>query len=211
MLTGYNNEVIRRHAILHVQTEDKGRRYGVIDTLVYKGGRIVYHEKSTYSPDEPDEVLKEKIKKQHESVIESIKKGDLDDKIFEEDTKYIKKKTLIKKSKERELDEDIISLLNEDEELKDKKVGAELMGYSIHDVNIYFKLKLFNIENNLPIKGEKLKIILSGRKKEVIKTVITTTDNSGIVEIKDKLDEPLKIYWLQISIKGHLEGEIYIG
>ncbi len=211
MITGFNNEVIRRDAILHVQTEDKGKKFSVIDTLVYKGGKIIYHEKSSYDPSLRNSQIKELLQAQHERVIDKIKRGELDDKIFEDDTQYIRKKGEKKESGEKELDEEIIQLLNTDKELVNKEYGAELIIFSCDNRKVYVKLRLFFIDSGMPVENVKVKVIFSDRKKNVVKSIITGTKEGGVLEVEHIFEDEVKIYWLQLSINGNMEGEIYLG
>lgn len=82
MLAGFNTNVRYKGNMYHVQTEDKGIRNPFIVTLVFNQGAIVYSTKTNYSdiinnPDFEGD-LRERVKKQHKSVISGFVSGSLD-------------------------------------------------------------------------------------------------------------------------------------
>jgi hypothetical protein len=82
MVFGFNTDVQIGDLVLHVQTEDRGRRCSVIDTVVYAGGHVVYRRKRSYAEhlDDPafhDEVLRGWLEEQHRAVIEELRSGSL--------------------------------------------------------------------------------------------------------------------------------------
>lgn len=82
MVFGFNTDVQIGDLVLHVQTEDRGRRSSVIDTVVYAGGHVVHRRKRSYAEhlDDPafhDEVLRGWLEEQHRAVIEELRSGTL--------------------------------------------------------------------------------------------------------------------------------------
>lgn len=81
-LLGFNDNVVRRGATFHVQTEDLGpRRRQVTTHLFADGGRIVHSERTAY--DDLDdaaaaEVVRERMKEQHRRVIAALLDGRFD-------------------------------------------------------------------------------------------------------------------------------------
>lgn len=87
MLTGYNTDVPHDDRFFHVQTEDKGTSNPFIESLVYVGGQVLLAKRTSYG-----DLLQQKADKsaivgrmedQHREIIESIRNGDLDQKVLE--------------------------------------------------------------------------------------------------------------------------------
>ncbi len=79
---GFNSDVQVGDLVLHVQTEDRGKRSSVIDTVVYTGGRVLHRRKRSYAdrledPSFTDEVLRKWLEDQHRAVIEELRSGAL--------------------------------------------------------------------------------------------------------------------------------------
>ena len=79
MVTGHNVDVPYDGQVYHVQTEDKGRRNPVIETLIYIGGQIIHHERSRYDEIVGDnyteaEVM-ERLDAQHRRMVSAVKAG----------------------------------------------------------------------------------------------------------------------------------------
>jgi hypothetical protein len=77
---GFNTDVQVSGVTLHVQTEDRGKRNPVLDTIVYSGGQVLHRRKRSYAEhlnDEgfSDEVIKKWLEEQHRSVIEDLRSG----------------------------------------------------------------------------------------------------------------------------------------
>ena len=79
---GFNTDVQVGGLVLHVQTEDRGKRNPVLDTTVYAGGRVLHQRKRSYvenlnDPNFNDEVLRKWLEEQHRTVIEELRSGAL--------------------------------------------------------------------------------------------------------------------------------------
>lgn len=85
MITGYNTEVKRKGRTYHVQTEDKGVKNPIIETLVYvDGGQIIHSKQYDYSRlvqgDKCDEkALLELLESQHRRVMRWCSGGKFDE------------------------------------------------------------------------------------------------------------------------------------
>lgn len=84
MITGFNTDVVFEGTTYHVQTEDKGLARPVIMSLIYDRGTILASKRTPYddlisngSVDE--EVLAERLNKQHRVICAAVKGGRLDD------------------------------------------------------------------------------------------------------------------------------------
>jgi hypothetical protein len=80
MVTGYNESVKHHGKTYHVQTEDRGRKNPIIETLIYVGGKIIHREVSSYADQNEDHKYDEKVIKilldqQHDKTKEEIQAG----------------------------------------------------------------------------------------------------------------------------------------
>ena len=83
MITGFNTDIEHDGVIYHVQTEDKGLDSPLILSLVYSGGAILASKRSPYKDLIADgfkeEVLAERLKRQHRLICAAINAGRLED------------------------------------------------------------------------------------------------------------------------------------
>lgn len=83
MITGFNTDIEHDGVVYHVQTEDKGLDSPIILSLVYVGGTILASKRSPYSDliasGFSDEVLSERLKRQHRLICAAINQGRIDD------------------------------------------------------------------------------------------------------------------------------------
>ena len=83
MITGFNTDIEHDGVIYHVQTEDKGLDSPIILSLVYAGGTSLASKRSPYedliAEGFSDEVLAERLKRQHRLICAAIHSGRIDD------------------------------------------------------------------------------------------------------------------------------------
>ena len=83
MITGFNTDIEHDGVIYHVQTEDKGLDSPIILSLVYAGGTILASKRPPYedliAEGFSDEVLAERLKRQHRLICAAIHSGRIDD------------------------------------------------------------------------------------------------------------------------------------
>ena len=83
MITGFNTDIEHDGVIYHVQTEDNGLDSTIILSLVYVGGTILASKRSPYedliAEGFSDEVLAERLKRQHRLICAAINSGRIDD------------------------------------------------------------------------------------------------------------------------------------
>ena len=83
MITGFNTDIEHDGVVYHVQTEDKGLDSPIILSLVYVGGTILASKRSPYedliASGFSDEVLSERLKRQHRLICAAINSGRIDD------------------------------------------------------------------------------------------------------------------------------------
>ncbi len=82
MITGHNTDVEFRGRVYHVQTEDKGRRNPVIETLIYSKGQVIQAVRSSYADmageSFSDTELISRIEHQHRSCVRDVRNGKYD-------------------------------------------------------------------------------------------------------------------------------------
>lgn len=83
MITGFNTDIEHGGVVYHVQTEDKGLDSPIILSLVYAGGTILASKRSPYqdliAQGFSDELLAERLKRQHRLICAAIHSGRIDD------------------------------------------------------------------------------------------------------------------------------------
>jgi hypothetical protein len=83
VITGFNTDIEHDGVVYHVQTEDKGLDSPIILSLVYVGGTILASKRSPYedliATGFSDEVLSERLKRQHRLICAAINSGRIDD------------------------------------------------------------------------------------------------------------------------------------
>ncbi|HET6977858.1 MAG TPA: hypothetical protein VFI24_16120 [Pyrinomonadaceae bacterium] len=83
MITGFNTDIEHDGVTYHVQTEDKGLDSPIILSLVYAGGTILASKRSPYedliASGFSDEVLAERLKRQHRLICAAIHSGRIND------------------------------------------------------------------------------------------------------------------------------------
>jgi len=80
MITGFNSEIRFGDTTYHVQTEDRGKKAGRIDTIIYRSGGAVIHRKQIFYKDIlncscVEETVRELMEEVHALTINEIKKG----------------------------------------------------------------------------------------------------------------------------------------
>ena len=115
VITGFNTDIEHDGVVYHVQTEDKGLDTPIILSLVYAGGTILASKRSPYADliatGFSDEVLAERLKRQHKLICAAIHSGRIDD-----------LKKMSRPSKETSAAEPVVS-----EEIVSEEVMADLV------------------------------------------------------------------------------------
>jgi hypothetical protein len=83
MLFGHNTNVVLDDRIYHVQTEDRGTRHALIDTMVYCDGRVLHRRTNSYADLLPmdardEEKLRLRVSGQHQEVLDELRTGTLE-------------------------------------------------------------------------------------------------------------------------------------
>jgi len=83
VITGFNTDIEHEGVTYHVQTEDKGLDTPIILSLVYVGGAILASKRAPYADliaqGFSDEVLAERLKRQHRLICAAINSGRIED------------------------------------------------------------------------------------------------------------------------------------
>src|SRR6185503_12267379 len=83
VITGFNTDIEHGGVVYHVQTEDKGLDTPIILSLVYVGGAILASKRAPYedliAQGFSDEVLSERLKRQHRLICAAINSGRIED------------------------------------------------------------------------------------------------------------------------------------
>jgi len=191
MITGFNTEIKVGKKVYHIQTEDKGEKNPVIETLIYVGGEIIDAYRTSYQDLLKSGLDKEKLKalmmQQHNNVIASVKQGKYLDpakttikdnslhyaeitpkqeknSVSEEESLESIEKEISKKT----LDQVILEYLekhSDEEKLIIETIGDDKL---IEGKPASLILKCFNSANNQPIPKTKINIkIISTIKKPI--------------------------------------------
>jgi len=79
MITGFNTDVDYNNKTYHVQTEDKGMDNPYIESLVYRGGGIIFSKRTSYASKLAAGIAEKEIRAllegQHKTIIAAIRKG----------------------------------------------------------------------------------------------------------------------------------------
>lgn len=83
MITGFNTDVEHGGRVFHVQTEDRGVKHPVIESLVYCGGEIIASRRHPYGEDleagKLDEAaIQRQVETQHKRLIREVRNGKFD-------------------------------------------------------------------------------------------------------------------------------------
>jgi hypothetical protein len=82
MVFGHNSNLKIGNLTFHVQTEDRGTSYALIDTTVYFHGRVLHRRTNNYFDllpltEDSQQALKLRVHEQHRTVIDEIRGGTL--------------------------------------------------------------------------------------------------------------------------------------
>ena len=77
MIFGFNTDVSGKDGNYHVQTEDRGPKHPVIDSIIYMGGgKIVDRRRTEYDPAQvTQKQIEEMVRKQHKDLVDAIRSG----------------------------------------------------------------------------------------------------------------------------------------
>lgn len=156
MITGYNQDVVYKGKVYHVQTEDRGESNPIIETLIYVGGEILSSYKTSYKEllekgcSESD--IAALLEKQHRKIVVDIKLG----KHAKEPEKSFGEGIVSNKS----LDEVILEYLTNEAEGEKMKVSILDQSPMISGTKSFFKVRAIYDISEVPIDGADVSIKL---------------------------------------------------
>lgn len=157
MITGFNQDVVFKGKVYHVQTEDRGRANPVIETLIYVGGEILASKKTSYEPllaEGYDEAkIAAMLEQQHRRIVVDIKLG----KYAKEPEGQFGDGIISSKS----LDEVILEYLNS--ETKAERLAAEIADQSPLNPGdkAWLKVHAFTEASKLPLASASVTVRLA--------------------------------------------------
>ncbi len=82
MLTGFNTDIEYAGTTYHVQTEDRGEKNPLIESLIYVGGEILASRRTEYrnllEAGADENAIRILMERQHRAIVEAIRSGRLD-------------------------------------------------------------------------------------------------------------------------------------
>jgi len=82
MLTGFNNNIVYKNEVYHIQTENTGPKEALITTLIYRKGEIVASKKMSYKDvlheENAETTIRQLMENQHKNMIKALLGGKLD-------------------------------------------------------------------------------------------------------------------------------------
>jgi hypothetical protein len=76
MIFGFNTDVPAKDGTYHVQTEDRGAKNPVVESIIYVGGKIMGRKRTPYVvADVTPERIEDMVRRQHKDLVESIRAG----------------------------------------------------------------------------------------------------------------------------------------
>jgi len=91
MIFGFNTDVPVESGIYHVQTEDRGSKRAIVESIVYVGGKILGRVRTPYENSQvTQEQIEEMVRHQHRELVEAIRAGSWEPKGESAETKPTK-------------------------------------------------------------------------------------------------------------------------
>ena len=198
MITGYNTDIRYKERVFHVQTEDRGLKNPVLETVVYFGGQVLAAKRSTYSDliDEGKgvEEISSRMDHQHRMMIAAIRAGKLDPKMIEvgivtaaEEAPAEGKANLLEAAKDDSgptLDQVILDYLTTEAQ----QDSLELVLDGGDDLKQGTKRKLRLVatsgKTGLPVSGARVNVKMISTVKDPQSLAEGATDDDGALELE---------------------------
>ncbi len=203
MITGFNTDVDYAGRVYHVQTEDKGLKNPIIESLVYSGGEIITSVKSGYEELVPQgeeaetEVLR-RMEVQHQNLIRDIRNGRFDP----EGPKPFGYNIISNKS----LDEVVLDYLVEQPGLRHMRIEMENAPTLVFGESPVLHLRVVDEETDRPVSAANVvvKLISTEHKPKQLESGATDPDGrlSTSIELPDE-DVGECAVVCQAEIDGH--------
>lgn len=176
MITGCNQDVHYKDKVYHVQTEDRGEKSALVESLIYLGGEIIASRRSSYKDIMEEGYSEEKVSKllnkQHKRIVVEIRLGK-----FEKEKPSSFGDGIITP---RSLDEVILDYLTS--ETEGEKLTVEVLDQSefVFGERGVFRIRVLSDVTSTPMNGAKVTVNLIvpvGEGQELFKGA---TDPKGI-------------------------------
>ncbi len=201
MIPGFNNDVLYKGHKFHVQTEDKGPKNPVVETLLFFRGMIVSSKKTPYDGLLEDENLAEKVRllmiQQHQKMIADLKSGEFDEII----NKELGGKEIIPSSpssQKEDLSEKFLEAIK-----KAKKMFIVVEEIKNEGNSILIKARI-NSREPKDLSGNSIDVFLKfpdGKKLFLARGPVNSSGETEISFSEPKVERPL-ILVLESEVKG---------
>lgn len=186
MITGFNTDVDREGRIFHVQTEDMGQGYPVVQSLIYCGGEIIDKKEIPYGEfleqqDYSEEMLLRRMELQHQGMIREIHNGRYDQQAPKPFGHNI--------ISNRSLDEVVLDFLQSNVTLS--SIRLELLDDQCLEEGTRPTLRMKVVEegSEAPVSGAEVVVSLISTEGEPRELFAAATDDDGFVEASFDLPE----------------------
>ena len=217
MIFGFNTEITYKGEKFHIQTEDRGLQRPVIETLVYRGGEIVFSRKINYSfligRKDLKERVKEKLKNQHETIIKEIENGLHDELLgFEPDETNEKidkerEKLLTKAEEEENIEREnrLLKIMEIIDKLPDDHLTFRLyypfINYDEKEQSLLIVGKIEDSIKEKPVISAKVVIDITDKKNNPLTSAETRTNFYGEYRVQLLYPTDGKPYWVKIRFE----------
>ena len=179
MITGFNTDVDHRERVFHVQTEDKGVRNPVVESLIYVGGEILTSRQSSYedlvdSENYSENEVMHRMEAQHQALIRDIFNGKFDD----EEPKPFGHAILTNRS----LDEVVLDYLQETFPVESIRLVLDGEQELTQGSQPTLKLQVLGEATDTPYAGAPVRVTLISPIADPLEVYTGATDSEGWVE-----------------------------
>ena len=192
MLTGYNTDIEFDGSVYHVQTEDKGRESGLVETLVYSSGEILYSRRTSYTAILEEggslEAVAEMMEHQHRTIVEVIRRGLLERLIGGEGVLEETEETAVSRSGptpaetsgERSLDQVILDYLEAQKNQDHLVLKAAAAQDFVYGAEVPVEVRATRSRSDEPVEGAQIQVVFKST-GEPPRLVLAegTTDGGG--------------------------------
>lgn len=192
MLTGFNTDIEYGGTTYHVQTEDRGGKNPLIESLIYVGGEILASRRTEYrnllEAGADENAIRMLMERQHRAIVEAIRTGRLDlltqpSASDEGDTTVVRRSPLTprppKVEVSRSLDEVIAQWLEEQRREATLKLAVEGGDHLVAGAPFSITVRTLNQENGKGIPAQvEVRLVSTASKPTVLAS--GSSDASGV-------------------------------
>lgn len=188
MITGYNTDVQHTLGVVHVQTEDKGLKNPVVESLLYVGGQVVAARRSSYRDllgGELDELeLAQRMDRQHREMIAAIHAGTYDEELAKMFGKAAGGEAEAEQTEETgpSLDQVILDYLDSESEKEQLEITLEIEANRDRQTT-YLVVHAFKASTEEPVGGATVSARLISTEAEPVELGRGVTAENGMLEL----------------------------